>query len=98
MVFAVEESLERLHVVVRGRVQGVGFRYAACDMARGLGLAGWVRNLPSGEVEAEFQGTRAKLESALEWCGQGPRVAHVTEVTSRWLPGDADYDGFKIQR
>lgn len=85
-------------MVVRGRVQGVGFRYAACNMARELGLAGWVRNLPGGEVEAEFQGPRVKLDSALAWCERGPRVAHVTEVSSKWLPGDAEYDGFKIQR
>lgn len=84
--------------MVRGRVQGVGYRYAACDMARELGLVGWVRNLPSGDVEAEFQGPRAKLEAALAWCGRGPRVAHVTEVVTEWLPGDAEYDAFKIQR
>ena len=93
-----EDTLERLHVVVRGRVQGVGFRYATCDMARELGVAGWVRNLPGGDVEAEFQGPRAKLEAALAWCGHGPRVAHVASVTHEWLPGDAEHDGFKIKR
>ena len=49
----------QVRIVVRGRVQGVGFRYAATQEARGLGLTGWVRNLPDGRVEIAGRG-RAK--------------------------------------
>lgn len=93
-----ESETEILHVVIRGRVQGVGFRYATCDMARELRLRGWVRNLPGGEVEAEFHGPRETLETALAWCRQGPRVAHVTQVDIEWRPEDAPCDAFTIQR
>ena len=88
---------ERLHVIVHGRVQGVGFRYAACGMARELALAGWVRNLPGGEVEAEFQGPREHLDAALAWCQHGPRLAHVTEVETQWLGEGPEYHGFSIR-
>lgn len=88
---------ERLHVVIRGRVQGVGFRYATCGMAREEALTGWVRNLPSGDVEAEFQGPRAALAHALAWCRQGPRLAHVREVEETWLEAGPEQDAFTIR-
>ena len=46
----------RKHIIFSGRVQGVGFRYTACYLARPLGLTGWVKNLTDGRVEAELQG------------------------------------------
>lgn len=92
------EQTERLHVLVRGRVQGVGYRYATCAMARQVGLAGWVRNLPDGGVEAEFEGTREQLERALAWCEAGPPAAHVTALETAWSMGDGAYDGFSIRR
>lgn len=91
------KDLERLHVLIRGRVQGVGFRYATCGMAREEGLTGWVRNLPSGDVEAEFQGPRAALEQALAWCKHGPRLAHVRELEESWLEAGEAYDAFTIR-
>ncbi|NUM53071.1 MAG: acylphosphatase [Candidatus Hydrogenedentes bacterium] len=75
---------ERLHVVVRGRVQGVGFRYAAYRKAQELGLAGWVRNLGDGSVEAELDGARALLEAFLAWCREGPPLARVQTVDVTW--------------
>lgn len=90
-------KVERLQVQIRGRVQGVGFRYATCGMAREEGLTGWVRNLPSGEVEAEFQGPRDALERALAWCGHGPRLAHVTHLEHSWLEAGPEQNAFKIR-
>lgn len=53
----------RAHIVVHGRVQGVGFRYAAKNNARIHGICGWVRNLDDGTVELEIEGTDENVES-----------------------------------
>ncbi len=87
---------EGLHVTISGRVQGVGFRYATHDAAFRLGLAGWVRNLPDGRVEAFFEGPRQDLESMLAWCNHGPRMADVTDVAHQWQRGAPRCDGFRI--
>jgi acylphosphatase len=67
----------RRRVVVSGRVQGVGFRAAVSRHARTRGVAGWVRNLPSGQVEAVFEGDEAAVERLIRFCGDGPRGAVV---------------------
>ena len=68
------------HVVVRGRVQGVGYRAWAENMADRLGLEGWVRNRRDGTVEAVFAGPDQTVASAIEACRNGPRGAHVDTV------------------
>lgn len=78
-------SSKRLRAVVRGRVQGVGFRYSTQEEATRLGLAGWVRNLPDGGVEVEAEGDGAALEDLLRFLAQGPRMAHVQSVVPQWL-------------
>ena len=86
-----------LHAVVRGRVQGVFFRASAGERARGLGIGGWVRNLPDGTVEAFAQGDRNALEEFLRWLEEGPPSARVDEVTTTW--GEAEEEpppGFRI--
>jgi acylphosphatase len=65
------------HLFVRGRVQGVGFRWHTRAEARALGLAGWVRNLPDGRVEAWVEGEEAALERFLAWIRRGPPAARV---------------------
>ena len=60
-----EESRQRWHILFSGRVQHVGFRYTAYYLARGLGLTGWVQNLPDGRVEMELQGARSQLRRML---------------------------------
>ncbi|MCX5759176.1 MAG: acylphosphatase [Candidatus Hydrogenedentes bacterium] len=85
---------DRLHVFVEGRVQGVGFRYSASDRAIALGLSGWVRNLPDGRVEAEFEGPRAILDEILDWCRHGPRFALVVRVDATWEQGEPRHQGF----
>lgn len=61
-------------------VQGVFFRYEARERARTRGLAGWVRNLPDGRVEALLEGPDEAVESMVDWCRRGPRGAEVTDV------------------
>jgi acylphosphatase len=71
---------DRAHITVQGRVQGVGYRYAAAAEARRLQVRGWVRNTAAGEVEAEFEGPPDAVEAMLAWCAHGPALARVTQV------------------
>lgn len=68
------------HIHVKGRVQGVGFRYALRDEAERLGITGWVRNRSDGSVEALVQGDAEALERLLAWTRRGPPAAQVVEV------------------
>ncbi|MBE3555816.1 MAG: acylphosphatase [Firmicutes bacterium] len=73
--------MERLHILVTGRVQGVGFRNAAQSQAAALGLVGWVRNAERfDQVEMEVEGPPEKLEAFLEWLKVGPALAKVMDV------------------
>jgi acylphosphatase len=87
----------RLHVFVSGRVQGVGFRYCTHREALARDLTGWVRNLPDGRVEAEFEGRHSNLESMLDWCRCGPRGAVVEVVESAWEQCEARYSHFAVR-
>ena len=69
-----------LRLVIRGRVQGVGFRDAAVQAAFELGVSGWVRNRREGHVEAQVQGEPAAVERFAVWCRRGPPLARVAEV------------------
>jgi len=70
----------RLRLLISGRVQGVAFRYCMVDRCRQLGVAGWVRNLANGSVEAEIEGDPKAVEWAVAWARQGPPAARVAEV------------------
>jgi acylphosphatase len=74
-------DLERIHLLISGRVQGVGFRYSALRTADSLGLRGWVRNLPDGRVEVMAEGDRGILDEFVQWCRRGPAGANVTNVS-----------------
>ena len=67
-------------VTVAGRVQGVGFRFFAERAARELGVTGWVRNLPNGQVESQAEGEEDAVTRYLERLREGPRLGRVTEV------------------
>ncbi len=81
-------------VIVRGRVQGVGYRFAMTDAALALGVAGWVRNRRDGTVEAGVQGDEASVERLIEWCRRGPPGARVTAVAVDPLDVDATLQHF----
>ena len=86
-----------MRIVISGRVQGVGFRYATYRQAVSLGLTGWVANRYDGSVEAEFEGPRSALDLMLDWCKTGPRYADVQHVTPEWSAGDSKYNDFRIE-
>jgi acylphosphatase len=78
------EGEMRADVVVRGDVQGVGFRYAVRSRAGSLGVGGWVRNELDGSVRAVFEGRRDAVESMVDWCRRGPSGARVDDVHVAW--------------
>ncbi len=69
--------MKRYRFLVKGRVQGVAFRYATQDTARTLGLTGWVRNRTDGAVEGEYQGSGDSCTKLAAWLEQGPPAARV---------------------
>lgn len=78
--------MRRVHAVVSGDVQGVGFRYSARARARELGIAGWVRNLADGSVEVEAEGEAGAVERMLAWLDRGPSGARVASVAVTETP------------
>jgi acylphosphatase len=77
---AVEQQVHARRFLVRGRVQGVGFRWFVEREAHVLGIAGWVRNNPDSTVEVLAQGTREQLAGLRSRLQQGPRAARVDDV------------------
>lgn len=69
------------HLMIEGRVQGVGYRYAFSERAAELGLAGWVRNRSNGAVEACVDGPADALDAIIAWAHHGPASARVSKVT-----------------
>ncbi|MGA9721303.1 MAG: acylphosphatase [Candidatus Binatus sp.] len=86
-----------MHLIISGRVQGVGFRFSAYDEAKELALAGWVRNMPSGEVEIVAEGKRENLQMLAAWAHLGPPSAHVTSVREDWLDSTGEFTDFQIR-
>jgi acylphosphatase len=89
--------MHRVHLVVRGRVQGVGFRGFVARRARDLALAGEVRNTPEGTVEITAEGRLNDLESLLAEVRRGPVAARVEGVDVAWLEGTGRWRGFDIR-
>ena len=75
------------HLLISGRVQGVGFRYSMAEEAERLGATGWVRNRRDGTVEAVVDGELGTVEALLAWARRGPPGARVTDVTVSEIEG-----------
>ena len=87
----------RGHVIVHGLVQGVWFRQSTKDEALRLGVRGWVRNLPNGDVEAVLEGEKKKVEELVGWCHRGPSGAQVTSVDITWERFRGEFGQFDIR-
>lgn len=83
------ESNVRARLLISGRVQGVAFRWHTRRTAQRCGVAGWVRNLPDGRVEAVAEGPPRPVNDFIEWCRKGPPAAQVDTLDIRW----EDYSG-----
>lgn len=88
--------MDRLHAIVRGDVQGVGFRYFVQRRADQLGLRGWVRNNDDGTVEVVAEGQRPQLEELKRALEQGPRMARVDRVDAQWSTATGGLDRFDL--
>jgi acylphosphatase len=87
----------RVHIVVQGLVQGVGFRWFVARRAQALGLSGFVQNLYNGNVELEAEGERSLIEELIGEVKVGPRSAHVTDLRLEWMEPRHGESGFRIQ-
>lgn len=87
----------RAHIFVRGRVQGVFFRYNIRKVARKYGVRGFVRNLPDGQtVEAVLEGPEEEVKRVIEWARVGPPGARVDEVEVKWEEYKGEYEDFEV--
>lgn len=91
------EEQEEVVALIRGRVQGVGFRYFVQDVARSRALRGYTRNTEDGQVEVVAQGSRAALEYLLSQLRLGPPAARVEGVDAHWRKSATHFSGFTIR-
>lgn len=87
----------RLHAIVEGRVQGVGYRAFAIRKAEELGLTGWVRNKWDGSVEVVAEGERSTLDKFVAALFVGPASAYVTRITPEWLAATGEFARFSAR-
>ena len=90
-------DLASVQVIVQGYVQGVYFRDFASRQATGLGLTGYVRNLPEGTVEVQAEGERKHLAKLIDQLKVGPLAAKVTKVVSNWSEYTGSYSSFRVR-
>lgn len=89
---------KRIHLVVRGRVQGVLFRQSSVREAKRLGLTGWVKNRADGAVEILAEGEEDQVKDFLAWAQHGPSTARVDKVDTRWKSYTGEYATFYIEQ
>ena len=87
----------RVHVFVSGLVEGVFFRAETRDLARQLGVTGWVRNLWDGRVEAVIEGEDWAVQELTTWCSRGPRGARVDNVQLTHADYTGEYSTFTVR-
>jgi acylphosphatase len=90
--------MKRVHMVVTGRVQGVGFRYSTVREARRRGVRGWVRNAVDGTVEITAEGDETTLREFAAWCASGPPGARVDSLEKIEVDGAEPLNGFEVRR
>jgi acylphosphatase len=90
-------ALKQVHLVVRGRVQGVFFRASAQREARSLGVTGYAKNRPDGTVELIAEGDEEVLHDFIGWTHHGPSAARVENVDVRWRAFTGEYHDFRTQ-
>lgn len=89
--------MERIQLIITGRVQGVLFRSSAASEAQKLGLTGWVRNRSDGAVEIVAEGRKESLEELVSWAKAGPDFARVEDVKVAWERATSEFSGFEIE-
>ena len=87
---------KRIHMLIRGRVQGVFFRASAQREARRLGITGWVKNRPDGSIELLAEGDEDSIKELSSWANHGPSAARVDGVDVRWRGYTGEFPEFLI--
>ncbi|MFO0115515.1 MAG: acylphosphatase [Betaproteobacteria bacterium] len=87
-------KLISVHLLITGRVQGVGFRESMRLVAQALDVTGWVRNLSDGSVETLLQGDEAAVDRLVAWCHNGPPGANVRFVDAKLIETSETYIAF----
>ena len=90
------ENPVRAHAIITGRVQGVCFRMEPCRAVAHLKITGWVGNKCDGSVEAVFEGEKADVKAALDWCSKGPPISRVDDIHVSWQTYIGAFSGFEI--
>lgn len=89
--------MQDAHLMIKGFVQGVGYRKWARKEAQKLELTGWVRNLPDGSVEVLLQGDKEKIEQAISLLKKGPFLSEVEEVDVVWEDAKEQFPDFSLR-
>lgn len=87
----------QVHVTIKGRVQGVFYRASTQNEAERLGIKGWVKNMPNGDVQAVFQSDPTLIEQILEWCWQGPPASRVDKIEKTGQNPQKIYTTFEVR-
>ena len=87
---------KRVQITIRGRVQGVFFRATAKREAVQLGLTGWIKNRPDGQVEAIVEGDEDRVKEFVSWSQHGPTPARVENVDTKWRGYTGEFTDFRI--
>lgn len=87
--------MKAVRLLIRGRVQGVGFRWSAREVATRAGVGGWVRNRPDGAVEMHLEGPADAVDRVRRWVSDGPGGARVDDVTEAAVEPEGA-DSFRI--
>jgi acylphosphatase len=89
--------MKKVRAIVTGRVQGVWYRASTMEKAQALGLKGYVRNLPDGNVEFVARGEEQKVDELIAWARQGPPSARVEQVEVDVLEDDGEFSEFSVR-
>ncbi len=90
-------NIKRVRVIISGRVQGVGFRYFTQREGERLGVVGWVKNLPNGDVEAEAEGDETQIDAFTEAIRRGPPASRILNYQINEIPVNHRDVGFDIK-
>lgn len=89
--------IHAVHMIARGRVQGVGFRFFVRDQASRYSIKGWVRNREDGSVEIHSEGPKERLDEFINMVKEGPLFGLVTDLKVDWVEPTNDYTSFGIK-
>jgi len=90
-------EIRRIHVIVTGRVQGVGYRFFVQQVAATHHLSGFIKNQGDGSVLLEAQGPETAIHKFLEILKTGPRLARVESIAVNWIEPVHDSQDFQIR-